>query len=257
VLNLPANLAKRRWRPLPRTAPDERVYAIGDIHGCLSLMMKMLDLIGQDYARSRPGRRMRIIILGDFIDRGRAAGELLEQLREAEQRTSQVEVLLGNHEAALLDSIAGNVEAQRAWLAFGGAGTLASYGLHPPDEAELGIEYGRWLQEVIGADTIDWLEERPLSCRSGDFFFCHAGIRPGVHLSRQSREDLLWIREPFLSSKRYHGAVIVHGHTIVPGIDIRTNRIAVDTGAHKSGMLSAICLDGSEARQLLAFELKR
>lgn len=238
----------RRWRRPPQTAPGECVYAIGDIHGCYDLLSELLELIAEDVARFRTGRRIRLLLLGDVIDRGPDSRKLLHALMLSQQQNGELmEVLLGNHEAALLDSVAGVDAAQRTWLAFGGDATLHSFGIEPPSEEAFGAPFARRLYDHIGPDLLDWIEQRPTFQQSGDFFFCHAGVRPRVPLARQGRDDLLWIREPFLSNRTYHGAVVVHGHTIVPTPQILRNRIGIDTGAYRTGVLTALCVDGQEA----------
>jgi len=93
---------------------------------------------------------------------------------------------------------------------------------------------------------MDWLRSLPLTARSGDYFFCHAGVRPGVPLRKQASVDLLWIREEFLDADDAYGAVVVHGHSVNTTVETRPNRIGIDTGAYRTGVLTAICLEGSE-----------
>lgn len=84
----------------------------------------------------------------------------------------------------------------------------------------------------------------------GDYLFVHAGIRPGVDLSQQTQVDLRWIRSPFLEDNADHGVVVVHGHSIHPVVEERSNRIGIDTGAYRSGVLTALALEG-ESRWIL------
>jgi serine/threonine protein phosphatase 1 len=77
----------------------------------------------------------------------------------------------------------------------------------------------------------------------GDFFFVHAGVRPGIPLTKQREEDLLWIRQDFLFCEEDFGKIIVHGHTPVPQPDIRPNRINIDTGAFATGRLTCLILE--------------
>lgn len=238
-------VAGRFGRPLC-TRPGERIYAIGDIHGRLDLFTELLRLIEADNAARRDdGAVTSIIVLGDFIDRGPHSREMVSLLRQSSE-LAHFSVLLGNHEACLLDCADGRADPRDGWLNFGGAATLASFGVAPPRDDEDVLDFADRLTEAIGQDTLDWLARLPLSERSGDFFFCHAGIRPKIKLARQTREDLLWIREPFLSSRSNHGAVIVHGHSITGGIDVAENRIGIDTGAYASGRLTALGLAGEE-----------
>lgn len=229
---------------LPEAAIGDRIYAVGDIHGRFDLWQ---DLLGQirDHSSSLDNRKSRqIIILGDMIDRGEQSREVLEALYTA-QRNRKVTVLLGNHEEAMLRAIDGEPGAMRSWLKFGGDATLRSFDIDPPgrnDEFDP-IELARTFTNKIPEKWIDWLRSRPISARSNDYFFCHAGIKPGVVLKKQSRSDMLWIRNSFLNSDAAHGVVIVHGHSITPDIELRHNRIGVDTGAYRTGMLTAVYLE--------------
>ena len=240
----------RRPRPGPTTPPGERIFAIGDIHGRLDLFAALVRRIEQDDARASRKARSSIVVLGDFIDRGPDSRMMVHLLRTMQQDDARFIVLPGNHEAALLDSIAGDADAQLVWMQFGGKATLDSFGIAPRSADEDSYAFGARLAQGIGHAVVDWLQALPPSFRSGDYFFCHAGVRPGVPLDRQLREDLLWIREPFLRDGRDHAAVVVHGHTIVPAVDIRPNRIAVDTGAYRTDILSAVCLEGTAVRVL-------
>ena len=229
---------------LPATAAGERVYAVGDVHGRLDLFRKLLKQLEADAGSQKCPTR--IILLGDLIDRGPHSMQMLELARRMQRQNSdRLVVLGGNHEDMLLASAEGNAEAQRLWLRNGGDATLMSYGLDPSEFARLTPrERGRTLEQRVGVDTLVWLEALPSACRSGDYFFCHAGIRPGVALESQRREDLLWIRREFLSSNRFHGAVIVHGHCETDEVEVLPNRINVDTGAYRSGELTAAGLQG-------------
>jgi serine/threonine protein phosphatase 1 len=153
---------------------------------------------------------------------------------------------MGNHEEAMLKSLEGDAAILKRWLAVGGAETVASYGLRLPDPRDDGRQYTRYLQAALPAQQMRWLRNLPLTAQSGDYFFCHAGIRPGVSLGRQAREDLLWIRDDFIDDPSHHGAVIVHGHTIEPTVTIRGNRIGIDTGAYCHGVLTALYLEDEQ-----------
>ena len=236
----------RRETLIPATSPGTRIYAIGDIHGRLDLLQQLLRQLEADVG-SRGARSTRIVLLGDLIDRGPHSRQVLELVKLMQRHNrGRVVVLRGNHEEMLLAGADGHAEAQRLWLECGGDATLRSYGLDPGAFTSLSPEKrGFTLQKAIGPDMMNWLGSLPLTCRSGDYFFCHAGVRPGVRLESQRREDLLWIRREFLDSKRYHGAVIVHGHCEASEVDARDNRIGVDTGAYRSGELTAVGLQDS------------
>lgn len=237
---------RARFRRRAATARNHRVYAVGDIHGRFDLFSDLIDTIEADNARRADHKRVTLVLLGDVIDRGPSSQRLIRMMMALQRRNARLTVLLGNHEAMLLESLAGKVEAQEAWLRYGGLATLESFAIEPPLPHEDGPAFAQRLAEGLTPAVVEWLEALPLSITCGDYFFCHAGVRPGTALARQRREDLLWIRQPFLRSRRHFGAVVVHGHTIVDEVTVESNRIAVDTGAYATGVLSAVCLDGTE-----------
>lgn len=217
---------------------------MGDLHGRLDLFEQMLERIEQD-VMERGRCSTRIVLLGDVIDRGPDSKALVERVRRLERGSERFIVLLGNHEELLLASARGLAPAQRYWLRYGGAATLRSYGLDPVEllDCSPSLMSAR-ITEALGQDVIDWIASLPLTYRSGDYFFCHAGVRPGVSLAQQQRDDLLHIRTDFLKSRRYHGAVVVHGHSEVVDISVASNRINLDTAAYRTGRLSALGVQG-------------
>lgn len=231
-------------REKPTTLAGERIYAIGDIHGRLDLFQRLLKCLEEDSNKRGPSRTS-LIVLGDIIDRGPYSRQMVEVMFNVRANVGGVTLLCGNHEELLLHSCSGNGVAQAVWVENGGSATLESYGLDPTKFLELSAQdRGALLRKVIGKDILTWMSQLPIAHRSGDYFFCHAGVRPGIGLNEQKREDLLWIRNPFLADRRLHGAVIVHGHSEVPNVEIRRNRINVDTAAYRSGLLSAVGLEG-------------
>ncbi|MFZ3482968.1 metallophosphoesterase family protein [Sphingomonas sp. 3-13AW] len=238
--------------PLPSTDSGERIYAIGDIHGRLDLLRLLLDKIGAHSNALPPARSLYLVFVGDIVDRGPHSAEVMEMLYDLQRKTDHVIVLLGNHEEAMLQALDGDMDALRGWLAVGGEETLASFGVAPlrPDEDRRA--YLQRARAAIPREWIAWLRRLPLSVRSGDYYFVHAGIRPGVALHRQTRNDMLWIRDDFLEDRRDHGAVIVHGHSVTPRAEIRANRICVDTGAYRTGVLSAIYLEGEKQEVIVS-----
>ncbi|WP_247870601.1 metallophosphoesterase family protein [Azospirillum sp. TSO5] len=234
---------------LPPRVPDGlRVYAVGDVHGELRLLNDMLGSITADAQQAREsGLEPVVVFLGDYIDRGADSQGVLERLcGGALPRGISWRFLMGNHEAVLLDFLRDPAGAAD-WLNYGGVETLASYGIR----ASAGIRERRRCLEVRDrfADVFpehhrQFLEGLETSVTFGDYLFVHAGIRPGRPLDRQQASDLLWIREPFLSDSRFHGKIIVHGHTMTDEPDLLSNRIGVDTGAYVTGVLSALVLEG-------------
>lgn len=234
-----------RGLALPSTADGERVYAIGDVHGRLDLLRRLFAQLGID-AGERRTRSTRLVLLGDLIDRGPNSRQVLEVARRMQtQNGGRVLVLCGNHEDMMLASANGHPSAQKLWIGNGGDATLRSYGLDPA--AFLGLaplERAEAIKSAVGLEMLEWLRALPLTYRSGDYFFCHAGVRPSVPLDRQRRWDLLWIRDEFTTSEAQHGAVIVHGHSEAHQVEVRPNRINVDTRAYRSGNLTAVGLQG-------------
>lgn len=238
-------LSSEKAKTGPRLPDGRRIYAIGDIHGSAELFDRLIDRILAD-SIGRDGRQSTVVVLGDFIDRGPCSAAIVQSLI-AQRSSENLVVLLGNHESAMIAAYRGDREALEFWLQFGGIETLASFGANVADietphiEAALGV-----LRRSIAVEMIDWMETLPTSYRAGDYLFVHAGIRPGVRLNRQKTADLLWIRDKFLDSQDDHGVVVVHGHSPVDEVDFRANRIGVDTGACKSGILSAVGLEAGE-----------
>ncbi len=223
-----------------------RAYAIGDIHGRLDLLDRLLERIEAD-VRSRPIRRTHIIFLGDLVDRGPDSRGVVERLRNFRPDWARPVFLSGNHEEAFLRAIGGDVKIFQDWLRFGGAECLKSYGLDPQ---AFGSAPGQQVIDAARARVPDshvrFLQSFADSLRFGDYLFVHAGIRPGVPLEEQKIEDLRWIREPFLSHEGTHGFTVVHGHTIVEEVEELPNRIGLDTGAYRSGRLTALGIEGAD-----------
>jgi len=217
-------------------------------------MRQLLDRIGEHHeALPEPGA-LHIVFLGDLIDRGPDSAAVLNFVYDLQRQSDKVITLMGNHEEAMLKVLEGEPNVLRNWLNFGGLQTLRAFGVAPPDADEPPREFLSRLQSVISRPLLRWLRDLPLFAQSGDYFFCHAGIRPGVPLRKQSREDLLWIRDDFLDDLRSHEAVIVHGHSIEPETEIRPNRIGIDSGAYRTGRLTAIYLEG-DRQEFIAVEL--
>lgn len=230
---------KRRPVRNPTLPPGQRVYAIGDIHGEADLLVSLLHAIREDSKQRQPASLM-LIFLGDFIDRGQDSALMLKVF--SLMTDSAVKVLKGNHEATLVDVYRGDEEALAFWLRFGGRQTLEGLGVTIAADMTTTLNS---LRAALDAKIVDWLDGLPHCLTLGDYFFAHAGIRPRVRLGKQDPDDLLWIREPFLSSKRRHEKIVVHGHTIEPGPPILGgNRIGIDTGAHEHGCLTALGLEG-------------
>jgi serine/threonine protein phosphatase 1 len=231
---------------LDAKGPDDlRIYAIGDVHGRLDLLLKMHDAIIEHRAR-RPAADWRIIHLGDYVDRGADSKGVLDFLIRATDRDARVIALAGNHDVGFLDFLAEPVP-DGLFAHNGGRETALSYGVRIDfsDRAALPAQ-ARALRDAVPERHRAFLQGLKFSLEFGDFFFCHAGIRPGVPLDRQEPSDLIWIREVFLNFNGLHPKVIVHGHTPSPEPAVLANRVNVDTGAFRSGMLSALVVEGGD-----------
>jgi serine/threonine protein phosphatase 1 len=236
--------ANRRRPILPEGL---RIYAISDIHGCASLLERAFKAVDLDRERGETNRVLHLF-LGDYIDRGIDTRRTLDLLIERASRDDMV-FLKGNHEAMLLDFLRDPTRLQD-WRQFGGLQTLISYGLRPqlnPSASEQ-LDLARSFAAKLPPAHKRFLEQLKLSFSCGDYFFVHAGVRPGVALEQQKEEDLLWIREEFLTSDADFGKFIVHGHTPVREPDLRPHRLNIDTGAYATGRLTLLRLEGTDLK---------
>jgi serine/threonine protein phosphatase 1 len=216
--------------------PGERVYAVGDVHGCLDRLVALHEMIAEDIAE-RPVEYATLVHLGDYVDRGADSAQVIDWLiNRPPVPADEIVNLMGNHEHMMLSAVVGtNKQAPSHWLVNGGVDSLTSWGIPrsvPPAE---------WAARIPLPHLI-FLRDLAISRRIGPYLFVHAGIRPGVPLEQQSRQDMLWIREPFLSSAADHGVVVVHGHTPKREPIVQPNRIAIDTGAVLGGALTCAVL---------------
>jgi serine/threonine protein phosphatase 1 len=238
----------------PSTDAGDRIYAIGDIHGRYDLFRALLDKIEAHAGALAPGKSTHVILVGDLIDRGPDSARVVKLVYNVQQQTRNMTVLLGNHEEMMIRALTGEPGILNAWIKLGGGATLRSFGLEPPTGDYDLREFTQKVANTIPKEWVGWMQSLPLSARSGDYFFCHAGVRPGVPVRKQSRNDLLWIREEFLSSTDDHGAVVVHGHSVSSEVELRHNRIGIDTGAYKTDVLTALYLEGT-AREIISARL--
>ncbi len=220
-------------------APGRRVYAIGDIHGCLERLLALHDLIRADLA-ARPVADALLVHIGDYVDRGPDSRGVVALLAADDPIVGVKTVnLMGNHERTMLNALGGEGAAATDWMISGGREALASWGGDPdaprPD----------W-PAFVPADHIAFMHDLALSHNADGYFFAHAGVRPGVAIVDQTPQDLITIRNSFLYSEMNHGAVVVHGHTPRGAPEIRHNRIGIDTGAVFGGVLTCVALEGEE-----------
>jgi serine/threonine protein phosphatase 1 len=226
-------------------APDGmRLYAIGDVHGRLDLLAAMHARITAEIAHDRPAD-WRIVHLGDYVDRGPASKGVLDLLVSAGERDPRNIMLAGNHDIGFLGFL-DHPEADSLFVRYGGVETTRSYGVNlaTGNAAALRSSHAA-LREAVPQRHVDFLQGLPFSVSFGDFFFCHAGIRPGVPLAEQSPQDLIWIRDIFHFHAGLHPKVVVHGHTPHALPEVEANRVNVDTEAWQSGRLTALVIDGA------------
>lgn len=227
----------------PRIPDDTRIYAIGDVHGRADSLAEMFSAIDASLV-SHPIKTAVQVLLGDYIDRGPNSREVIDALIARAQRHKMV-YLKGNHEDFAVRFLT-DPSVLSAWKRVGGMNTLLSYGLKPSTRSDPAEQ--RKIAEAFAAALPEshrqFLQNLRLSFTSGDFFFTHAGVRPGVPLIGQSEDDLLWIRDEFLLHEEDFGKIIVHGHTAVKEADVRPNRINIDTGAFATGRLTCLVLQG-------------
>jgi serine/threonine protein phosphatase 1 len=219
-----------------------RVYAIGDIHGRLDLLDRLLAMIDADDEARGPART-ETIFLGDLLDRGPDSVGVVERLMALREQRP-VRYLIGNHEEVFLRALGGDLRALRFLVRIGGRETLLSYGISEAQYRDVDYEgLLALLQEKVPQSHIAFLSAFEAWIEVGDYLFVHAGLRPGVAVEDQKTSDLCWIREDFLRHRDSFGKMVVHGHSITEEIDERPNRIGIDTGAFASGRLTAIGLE--------------
>lgn len=234
----------------PSGPPESRAYAIGDVHGRLDLLDALLEQIAAD-RQARPCAREFLVLLGDVIDRGPDSRGVVARLRGLDDPTLHTVFLMGNHEEMLVRALGAQPHRLRDWLKFGGAECVESYGVDAGDVAELDpAAAAAVIRAAIPRGDLAFIDGFADSFRFGDYLFVHAGIRPGIALAHQRTGDLRWIREDFLDSEAAHPLFVVHGHTISERPDERPNRIGIDTGAYASGVLTALCIEGTGRRYL-------
>lgn len=200
---------------------DERIFIIGDIHGCLGMLKRLMDKI--DW---RPDRD-RLIFLGDYIDRGEDSRGVIDFILKISQISKGVECILGNHETIFLDFLSGR--DMKTFLANGGAPTLQSYRNGPWDEGSM-----------IPREHLAFLRSLRPWVELEDYYVVHAGLRPGVELAGQDLDDLVWIREPFIYSEHDFGKRVIFGHTPFSEPLVMANKIGLDTGAVYGNRLTCL-----------------
>ena len=232
----------RRKRP-PSVLPEGvRIYAIGDVHGRADLLEQVFTRIDTHIAAHPVDYPIQVLV-GDYIDRGPNSREVLDRLI-GRAKSSEMVLLKGNHETFVLEFLR-NPSMLQSWSQMGGLETLMSYGITPSlnADAKMQKELATTLQATLPKSHLILLQNLQSSFSCGGFFFAHAGARPGVPLTDQREADLLWIRDEFLLYEGKFEKIIVHGHTPVRVVDMRPNRINIDTGAYATGKLTCIIIE--------------
>lgn len=239
--------------PLHRVPPGTRVYAIGDVHGRLDLLDRLLAQIAGD-VDGVAAERIVLVFLGDLIDRGADSRAVVERVirgaSEGPLAGVRMVCLRGNHEDTMLEFLADFSVGPR-WFRNGGLEAIRSY--VGEVDAKLALDYPRlqkMLYRAMPTHHLRFLSSIPTWHQEGDYLFVHAGVRPAVPLERQDPYDLMWIREPFLGTDQRWEKMVVHGHTVVSEPEVRPHRIGIDTGAYRTGRLTALVLEEDRRRFL-------
>jgi serine/threonine protein phosphatase 1 len=225
---------------------NSQLYVIGDIHGRLDLLDQLIEAIRRDV--DEHGNDSLTVTLGDYIDRGPDSRGVIERLL-TNPFPGRYVALKGNHEA-LLETFLDQPAIGGQWRHLGGLETLHSFGV-PVGSLMVGRNYdeaAKQLRVALSPKYMGFFASLKTSLFVEQYFLCHAGVRPGIPLERQSEEDLLWIRDEFLNSRMDFGKIVVHGHTPVEEPEVLSNRINIDTGAFATGRLTCVVLEGESHR---------
>lgn len=237
--------SSKALRARPSVPVGTRIYAVGDVHGRADLLSKLLMRIDDDL-KARPITQSIQIFLGDYIDRGASSRQVIDLLI-GRRKGHDTLFLEGNHEG-YVSRFLSDPTVLTEWKQFGGINTLLSYGVTPTsrNDPQSQHEVGRAFVQAMPDSHREFMQGLALSFTCGDFFFAHAGVRPGIPLQKQRPKDLLWIRDDFLLHEEDFGKVVVHGHTPTAEPEIRPNRINIDTGAYATGRLTCLVLEGDK-----------
>jgi serine/threonine protein phosphatase 1 len=200
----------------------ERIFAIGDIHGCFDKLIALMEIIDVDLERDT------LLFIGDYIDRGTQSKEVVDYLIDLSRQSGNVVFLKGNHELMLEQYLNGT--NQFGFLANGGLATLDSYSKGgAPDETNL-----------IPTTHLDFFRDLRIYYETDQYIFVHAGLKPGVPLEEQNEWDMLWIREEFIYSDFDFGKRVIFGHTPFQKPIVFENKIGIDTGAVYGNKLTCV-----------------
>ena len=223
-------------------APDRPICVIGDVHGCIRQLENLLPQIPQDH---------HIVFVGDYVDRGENSADVMRLIMQDGNATC----LKGNHEDMMLDFLRDPENNGPRWLRYGGLQTLASFGVRGIRTEMNGTELAECRDNLLAAiepELMHWLNSLKPFDLSGNVLTTHAGANPNTAPDQQSEKTLMWGHPDFRTVDRQDGIWVVYGHTIVGQASAQRGRIAVDTGAFATGVLSAVCLAGGEPRFVMA-----
>ena len=239
-------------RSLPSVPEGERYYVIGDVHGRNDLFQALSTEIDADDSASDDADTT-VVLLGDLVDRGPDSAGVIRHAKEWGNRR-RLRYLAGNHEDMFLESF-DDVTVLRHFLKHGGRETILSYPIDRRRYNSLSLEeLQEEIRRIVPREHRQFLAGFEEMIVAGDYLFVHAGIDPSRPIDQQKRSDLLWIRERFLANTETLDHVVVHGHTIFDDVEDRGNRIGIDTGAFRSGCLTALVLEGQGRRYIKAVE---
>ena len=245
------------------------IYAIGDIHGQKAMLDQALALITQDGGLDAP-----IVFLGDYTDRGPDSRGVLETLIAGRDAGKPWIFLRGNHDQMFHDFVTSgtehdpHVKSGISWInrRLGGVTTLASYGVegepsflnpngggletlasyHVDGDVLPSADVRRAARKAVPRHHLEFLQSLDIAYAVDDLLFVHAGLRPGIPLTDQTPEDLMWIREPWLTDTRDHGALVIHGHTALDAPQHHGNRVNLDGGAGYGRPLHPAVIEGRD-----------
>ena len=230
---------------------DVCIYAVGDIHGRLDLLLKLTEKILYDSAHA-PEKKQMIVFLGDYIDRGSDSASVIEFLQSTYFRKADAVFLRGNHDQVMLDFLE-NADVGTDWIQYGGRETLLSYRVAPPGASatrEDWVDCQQTLKSMMPGTHLEFLRRTRTHFSFGDCFFVHAGVDPKRPIEEQTEAEFLWIRDAFMRSDKRLSHVIVHGHTPEARPTWDGRRIGIDTGAYLSGCLTAARISGNSVEFL-------
>ena len=232
------------------------LVAVGDVHGHLDHFDALLAVIIAEVDRARVrGVASELVLVGDYIDRGPQSLGTLRRVVDLQTSLGvPVHALRGNHDHYLIDFMLSerpDAATLAAWVDNGGGSTLAELGIRQGDVLNRDpVELARRARAAAGPEVMGLLQRLQLRCSFGRYVFAHAGVHPKLALADHGARELLWVREPFLSGRDWRQPfTVVHGHTI-RGPEVLAHRIAVDSGAYRTGVLTAVQLEGERVRFL-------